>query len=584
MNDVEMGEKRNIEESQGHNRYQPLYEAAKNGDWKKAEEFIYKVGKEEAVTAQVTVSSDTALHVSATEGHSTFVEQLVSLMTELQLESKNDNDETALQMAVLVGNIESIRTMVGKNKNLTLIADKDDAIPIVNAANFSPRMEKKEIIKYLYNVMMNNAVDQSSFSGDLGRKIICSIIDAGFYDVALDIIESYPHLALERTGGHCALEMMAGSPNAFLCESQLSFWDQFIYSLPGIDVGNKKLKNEEAVCLVNRIFEIMCSTKTSSEIKEYFSDTKILEIAITTGAIDLLIMCLDAFPGLIWIPLGEQGLNIFSIAIMRRQENIFNLVYHINGFQKKMASTKDHYGNTILHLAALCNFPRQTNQGYCIALQIQRELQWFQEVESLLPLEFRIATNNDKHTPQKIFDLEHNKAIADAEKWTKDTSLSCTFVSALIATVAFASTFAVPGGIFSDSSDIKKRGIPVFLHKTDFMVFAVANAVALFSSISSLLLFLGLQTSQFKDDDYLRFIPKRLIMGFLTLFISIVTLMIAFCATLHIILGPRFERLPIPLSLAASIPVGLFIWSQLSLFVKMVASTYGRSIFRRGQH
>ncbi|KAI3891269.1 hypothetical protein MKW92_008887, partial [Papaver armeniacum] len=205
------------------------------------------------------------------------------------------------------------------------------------------------------------------------------------------------------------------------------------------------------------------------------------------------------------------------------------------------------------------------------------------EVESLVPLEYRMVVNKDGMTPKEAFDRAHHAAIAGAEIWTKDTSLSCTFVSALIATVAFASTFTIPGGNFSDNSDIDKRGIPIFLHKTAFIVFIVANAMALFSSISSLLVFLGLLTSQFQDDDYLRFIPKRLIMGFTTLFISIVTLMIAFCATLHIILSPRFTWLPFLMSIVASIPVGLFIWSQSSLFVKMVVSTYGPSIFRRGR-
>ncbi|KAI3955769.1 hypothetical protein MKW98_006129 [Papaver atlanticum] len=500
-----------------------------------------------------------------------------------------------LEIEVLVGNIKKIKEMVESNKNLTRLSDGE--IPIATAANFAPRNVKKDIVKYLYSVMRGNPDDPSVFSGDSGCRIICSVIGTGFYDIALDMINLYPDLALVRKDGHCALEMMARSPNAFLSESQLSFWDHFIYSLAGIDVGNKISRNEEAVRLVNCIFEKIKSM-SNEDIEKYFNaegEANILNIAITTGTTGFLIECLRNFPGLVWIPLGDQGLNIFSIAIMRRQENIFNLVCHKDGFQKKMVAIKDNFGNTILHLAALWHIPHKTNQGSVdikiqrklgsfTALQIQRELQWFQEVESLLPLENITTTNIDKWTPQELFDLHHRQPIADAEKWTKDTAQSGTLVSALIVTVAFASTFTVPGGNFSDNSDIDKRGIPIFLHKTAFTVFIVANAMALFSSISSLLLFMGLQTSQFEDHDYLRFIPKRLIMSFTTLFISIISLMVAFCATLHIILGSRFTWLPTLLSIAASVPVGLFIWSQLSLFVKMVVSTYGRSIFRKGQH
>ncbi|KAI3929418.1 hypothetical protein MKW92_010445 [Papaver armeniacum] len=584
--DVEMGEKRNNEKRQ---EYLPLYEAAKKGDWGMARMFISDVGEDVGVTARVTDSNDTALHIAATEGHSKFVEQLVILMTPEQLETKNDDGETALEIAVLDGNIESIKAMVGKNENLIGIADREERIPIVNAAKFAPRMAKKYIVNYLYNVMRGNPGYSDLFSGDRGCEIICSVIEAGCYDVASNIIQAYADLAFRRPErGPCALEMMARSPDAFLSNSRLSFCDHLIYSCTG--VGNKISRNYEAINLVKDIFNIISSEMTSSQYLEFFKETDILEIAITTGAVEFLIECLQTFPGLLWVPLNEHGHNIFSKAIMRRQENIFNLVYHVNGFQKKMAATNDKYGNTLLHLAALRHLPRLTGTDYvdlrirrslgsCVALQIQRDLQWFQEVESLLPLEFRTTTNNDGWTPKEIFDLHHSQPIADAEKWTKETSQSGTLVSVLIATVAFASTFTVPGGNFSDNGDITKRGIPIFLHETAFIVFEVANAVALFSSISSLLLFIGLQTSQFEDNDYLRFIPKRLM-----IFISIITLMVAFCATLHIILGPRFTWLPIPLSLAASIPVGLFIWSYLSLFAKMVVCTYGPSIFRRRLH
>ncbi|KAI3983094.1 hypothetical protein MKX01_035375 [Papaver californicum] len=377
------GGNRDNDERQDHNRYQRLYKAAKEGNWRMAEDFISEVGRDIAVEAPVTLTSDTALHIAASEGHSKFVEQLVILMTPEQLENKNIYGDTALQMTVLVGNIESVIVMVEKNEKLTRLHDEGGRIPIVAAADFAPQKGKKNIIKYLYSSMRNYPVVPSSFSGYMGGKIICSIIGAGFYDVAWDIIKDYPDLALERQGGYCALEIIAGIPNAFLSEYQMSFWDNFIYSLPGIDVGNKKMRNEKAVRLVSCIFEIMSSTKNIYEIIKYFSDTSILKIGLRTGAIEFLMECLKTFPGLIWISLGDDRINIFSMAIMQRQENIFNLVYHINGFQKKMTDTMDCDGNTILHLAAKCNFDLQTNQGYCIALQIQRELQWFQCCEGV---------------------------------------------------------------------------------------------------------------------------------------------------------------------------------------------------------
>ncbi|KAI3891270.1 hypothetical protein MKW92_008888, partial [Papaver armeniacum] len=209
--DEEMGEEGNKDkgERKDHDWYLPLYKAAKEGDWQKAADFISDVGRD-AVIAPVT-----------------FVMQLVILMTPEQLEITNDDGDTALQIAVLVGNIESIKAMVERNKKLTEISDQYGVIPIVNAGNYASRKGKKDIIKYLYRVMKD---DSSLFSGDLGCRIICSVIGAGFYDVACDMIKTYPDLAVENRGRYCALEMMAASPNAFLSKSQPSFWNHFAYS------------------------------------------------------------------------------------------------------------------------------------------------------------------------------------------------------------------------------------------------------------------------------------------------------------------------------------------------------------------
>ncbi|RZC68140.1 hypothetical protein C5167_031399 [Papaver somniferum] len=416
-----------------------------------------------------------------------------------------------LEIAVLVGNIELIKAMVERNKNLTQISYGDEEIPIITAVNFSPRNVKKDIVKFLYSVMRGNpddpsvfSVDPSVFSGDSGCRIICSVIGAGYYDIAVDMISLYPDLALVRQGGHCALE----------------------------------------IALIKKM--------SSEDIEQYFNKyaedtTNMLEIAITTRTTGNHATARKHFQSRV----SQRRVSWVSEKDGSHKGQLRTLAYSSQN-QARLRRYKNSTKARIFYSSA---DPTRASM----------------EVES--PLEYITATNEDKWTPQEILDLHHRQPIADAEKWTKDTSQSGTLVSALIVTVAFASTFTIPGGNFSDNSDIHKRGIPIFLHKTAFTVFIVANAMALFSSFSSLLLFLGLQTSQFEDHDYLRFIPKRLIMSFITLFISIVTMMIAFCATLHIILGSRFTWLPTLLSIAASIPVGLFIWSQLSLFFKMVVST-----------
>lgn len=166
-------------------KYLPLYKAAKEGDWKKAKNFIDnndKDGKDTAVTARITVSNDTALHIAAAEGHSDFVEELVKLMTSEQLELKNFDNETALQLAAVAGNLISIKAMVGKNPALVNMRDRYGCIPLLNVTNCALSNDQKEdMIQYLYRVMIEHPGKPSLFSGDLGRQIICSIIGDGFF-------------------------------------------------------------------------------------------------------------------------------------------------------------------------------------------------------------------------------------------------------------------------------------------------------------------------------------------------------------------------------------------------------------------
>ncbi|CBI18727.3 unnamed protein product, partial [Vitis vinifera] len=51
-----------------------------------------------------------------------------------------------------------------------------------------------------------------------------------------------------------------------------------------------------------------------------------------------------------------------------------------------------------------------------------------------------------RHTPDEIFQKEHQKLEDESKQWLNSTSNSCSFIAALITTVAFASSASVPGG------------------------------------------------------------------------------------------------------------------------------------------
>ncbi|KAL6125689.1 hypothetical protein ACLB2K_073743 [Fragaria x ananassa] len=115
----------------------------------------------------------------------------------------------------------------------------------------------------------------------------------------------------------------------------------------------------------------------------------------------------------------------------------------------------------MLHMAAMPSFGR-LNGITGAALKMQRELQWFKEVEKILPSQLREKMNHsDCKRPRELFTIHHKQLVEDGEKWMKDTARSCSVVGALIVTIMFAAAFTVPGGNNQDT------GIPIFVDDKD---------------------------------------------------------------------------------------------------------------------
>ncbi|KAI3957971.1 hypothetical protein MKW98_020613 [Papaver atlanticum] len=341
---------------------------------------------------------------------------------------------------------------------------------------------------------------------------------------------------------------------------------------------NEKVKHKQAKALVKCIFTSLKERMTKPGVKDFFKGSYVMKMAIRHGSVEFVEVCLQLFPSLIWDKMG--GEYILQMAIAERNETILNLICKQNEKEKiDLVSKSDDMGNTILHYAAKLAPSAQLNSISGAYLQMQREMQWFKGVENMISEHMKFKRNKNGETAHGIFTKEHKELKESGEKWLKDTSGSCMLVAALIATVAFASAFTVPGGNISDNNS-SQNGIPVFLEKNSFMVFAIADAIALFSSITSVLMFLAVYTSRYAEIDFLKSLPNKLIIGLATLFISMASVLVAFGASLLIMLGERVTWVLIPIVVFSCVPVTLFAWLQLPLFFDMIHSTYLGKLFR----
>ncbi|KAK9265794.1 hypothetical protein L1049_025371 [Liquidambar formosana] len=608
--------------------YLPLYRAAIKGDWESARRILEK--KPDLLTAEITVTSETVLQVAVSRDQAAFfVEKLLDLMpNESDVAQATSNGNTALGYAARVGNTKAAMLLVKKNPKLPQIRNSFGSTPLHLAAKYG----QKETALYLLSVTSDEA--PSPFTGEIGARLLSHLIIADFYGIALAILKRYPKLALERDGDRQSpLDRLADRPLAFASGSHLGYWQRIIYhcipveidddisqkSKAGGDVENPTdssqkcsgkstrhrflqqitaafgtLRRKAHVTLwitikqlvptINQIHDaklmhkqtlklVKCMTAEVASSEEntvaflrapFYTATKM-------GIHEFVVEIINTCPFIIRFP-DDNNYTLFQLAVLHRHEKIFSLIHQMTERAQFAADFKDRFKNNLLHLAGKL---RPSSRISGAALQMQRELQWFKEVEKCVQPSEKEKKNSFNQTPAMVFTKEHAGLVKQGEEWMKTTATSCTLVASLIATVVFAAAFTVPGGNDSD------HGIPFFLNKSSFLVFAIADAIALFSSSTSLLMFLGILTSRYSEEDFFKSLPRKLIIGLITLFISIASMMVAFSASLYIVLVNRLKWVAIPIALLACLPVTLFACLQFPLLVEIFLSTYGRNIFHR---
>lgn len=367
-----------------------------------------------------------------------------------------------------------------------------------------------------------------------------------------------------------------------LAQKKLSTHDKTIISLQRLNsyhntaqgikyIYDEKLKHVQALEILRLATQtIIVNDDIEDQVKDALLEP--LLKASHCGIVEFVIEIAKSYPLAIFA-IDKDERNIFHLATVRRHEKIFNLLYKMGGEKYTITESSDITGNNMLHLAAALAPPSQLERVSGAALQMQRELQWFKEVQDILPPYYMEEANKEKKTPQEIFDEQHKKLMKEGQKWMKEVATSCTVVAALTVTIMFAVAFTVPGGYNEET------GLPKFLHRKSLMAFIISDALSLFSSATSVLVFLGMLTSRYKEGDFLTSLPRKLIIGLSSLFFSIVAMMITFCSALVITLQEQLAWNSISIICGASIPVSVFALMQFPLLVKITISTFKPGIF-----
>ncbi|XP_076929605.1 uncharacterized protein LOC143594087 isoform X2 [Bidens hawaiensis] len=416
-------------------------------------------------------------------------------------------------------------------------------------------VREKTILKgslLFHSNIMNQCIDDTLQVMKICNNPCCSWIVKIFKMLLFPIATLYPVYQLI-----CLLFLLLR-----LTFSMLYFllWKVLVATMrPIMNIEKKKNEYREAMKILSLICDMIGTTKDSYR-------TSIIE-AVRQGTYEVVDEILFRSPSAINCK-DEEGHNIIQLEVINRSTKVYNLIRHLIEQTESFRTMTDTSMNNLVHLAGRLAPSFVLDRTTGAALQLQRELIWREEVEKLmLPLE-RIDKNTDEETPAMVFTKEHRDLMKQGEEWMKLTAESCSITAALIVTIVFAAAITVPGGSNQES------GISVFKKESAFTIFAVFNAFSLFTAATSLLLFLSILTARFSEKDFLISLPRRLILGLFTLFLSTTAMIVAFGAILFLVFCDQRPWMLAPISVFACMPISVIVTIKVPLLVDLIRSTY----------
>ncbi|GKV51861.1 hypothetical protein SLEP1_g58484 [Rubroshorea leprosula] len=297
--------------------------------------------------------------------------------------------------------------------------------------------------------------------------------------------------------------------------------------------------------------------------RNIMKETPIL-IAARYGITEMVGRILEVCPTAIQ-DINSEKKNIALLAAENRQPQVLQLLLQQNNMKESIFGAVDANGNSALHLAAILSDLKPWRIPGA-ALQMQWEIKWYKFVKNSMPSHLLGHYNKQGKTPKDIFSDTHSDLVEKGGKWLTSTSESCSVVAALIATVAFATSSAVPGGSRND-------GKPNMESQPAFNVFAFSSITALCFSITALVMFLVILTSRYQERDFMTHLPKKLLFGLTSLFVSIASMLVSFCAGHFLILKENLKYAAFPVYAVTCLPVTLFAAAQFPLYFDLARAT-----------
>ncbi|XP_021763014.1 uncharacterized protein LOC110727733 isoform X2 [Chenopodium quinoa] len=416
-----------------------LQKACLSGEWKAAEKI--HVDHPSCFEEKISRNGDTALHIAAAAGRHVFVKQFLAHNQVLDLELPNNEGNTAFFLAAASGVVDIVVDMQRFNQNLLNIPGGSGMKPIQIAV----LQGHEKMVNHLLPHCFENLSHRER------TDLLIATLEKDLYDVAWEILQRDldDGLATRRNGNsHTPLHILAR-------KTQTESRNHLKYSWISLRKQHQYNRKNE---LVEKLWKRVISSRNHESISELlsFPQPELLFVAIRMGNYEFVTTLIRHYPDLIWEK-DHQRRTIFHAAVEYRQEKIFSHIFQLEGIRHLLtAYTNPFNGNNILHLAATLPEPEILDMASGPALQMQREILWFQAVESIVPRQYAHSENSiftqvsntevteSTETPREMFNREHAQLRKDGENWMRKTSTSCMVVATLVATIVFQAIYQPP--------------------------------------------------------------------------------------------------------------------------------------------
>ncbi|KAL9832305.1 putative ankyrin repeat-containing domain, PGG domain, ankyrin repeat-containing domain superfamily [Arabidopsis thaliana] len=545
-----------------------MYKAVLTGDWKTASTLISR--KECNVVEQITGNSEIALHIAVAAKHKDFVRNLLREMDPPDLSLKNKDGNTPLSFAAALGDIETAEMLINMNRDLPDISNEKTMTPIHIAALYG----HGEMVQYLFSKTSIKDLNDQQYL-NLFHTMISADIYGVFADVPMWMLERVDlyrkELALYPNSNK-ALHLLARKTSAISHKSQLNLFQQVASSFSKGSFYLEAKMRTLAHRLVEKLWYLILPTENFIEFIKSFSG--LLFDAAELGNVEFLVILIRSHLDLLWI-VDNNNRTLFHVAALYRHENIFSLIYELGGIKDLIASYKEKQSkDTLLHLVARLPPMNRQQVGSGAALHMQKELLWFKAVKEIVPRSYIETKNTKGELAHDIFTEQHENLRKEGERWMKETATACMLGATLIATVVFAAAITIPGGNDDSGDKANTLGFPNFRKRLLFDIFTLSDSVALFSSMMSIVIFLSIFTSRYAEEDFRYDLPTKLMFGLSALFISIISMILAFTFSMILIRVEKASLSLVLISCLASLTALTFAYLYFHLWFNTLRSVY----------